>query len=313
VSDGAGATGARPSGEMRAPRAAIHDLGYKRYVGTRRPQSTRWRVIVKNLVATSWRGWWRMKLWIIGAAITTVGIGVPMYIFRNQMFEALMRHGQAMKFADALLPIGFRFFNWFGFILGATVAASQVARDTRAGAFEFYFSRPVRPIDYVLGKVGGTALVMALAIAAGPFLLSLFRVGLSLTSAERVATLEVIPKVLLVGGLASLAYAAVPLAISTLSSRTRITISVWVAFYILFGFIVQGLAFGLRIPSLAALDLSTAVMGTALGLFDVHVPLFRLMPGLAVSMAALVGYIALGIAVLVVRVRLAQRAGLGGG
>ena len=38
------------------PAAAIHDLGYKRYVGTRRPQSTRWRVLVKNVVSTSWRG-----------------------------------------------------------------------------------------------------------------------------------------------------------------------------------------------------------------------------------------------------------------
>lgn len=301
------------AGQARAPQAAIHDLGYKRYVGTRRPQSTRWRVIVKNLVASSWRGWWRMKLWIIGAVITTVGIGVPMYISRNQIFEQMVSHGVAMRWADALLPVAFRFFPWFGFILGATVAASQVARDTRAGAFEFYFSRPVRPIDYVLGKLGGTALIMAAAMAAGPLLLAIFRVALSLTFDERLSTLVVIPKVALVGVLASMAYAAVPLAISSLSNRSRITVAVWVAFYLLFGGIVQGLAFGLHTSGLAALNLPMAVAGTAFGLFDVHVPVFDQVPGLWPSMAALVGYTALAVVVLRVRVGQAERAGLGGG
>ena len=307
------AAGTGTGGAVRAPHAAIHDLGYKRYVGTRRPQSTRWRVIVKNLVASSWRGWWRMKLWIIGAVITTFSIGVPMYIARNKLFEHMVSHGVAMNWADALLPFAFRFFPWFGFILGATVAASQVARDTRAGAFEFYFSRPVRPIDYVLGKLGGTALIMAMALLAGPLLLAIFRVALSLTFDERLSTLVVIPKVVLIGSLASIAYAAVPLAISTLSHRSRITIAVWVAFYLLFGLIVQGLAFGLHVRALGALNLPMAVLGSAFGLFDVKVPLFDQMPGLWPSIAALVGYSALAVAVLLVRVRQAERAGLGGG
>ena len=33
----------------------IHDLGYKRYVGTRRSQGTRWRVIMREQISNGWK------------------------------------------------------------------------------------------------------------------------------------------------------------------------------------------------------------------------------------------------------------------
>src|SRR5690606_16499841 len=150
--------------------------------------------------------------------------------------------------ADALVPFSFQFYSWFAFILGATVAAPQVARDLRAGAFEFYFSRPVRPVDYMLGKVAGIGLVMACALLAGPFLLSLFRVGLSREVDEILPTLAIVPRTALSGAVGAAAFAVVPLAISTLSARPRITVSIWVAFYFLFGGLVEALSHGLGQP-----------------------------------------------------------------
>jgi hypothetical protein len=304
------------AGGERRPAAAIHDLGYKRYVGTRRPQSTRWRVIVKNLVATSWRGWWRMKVWIIGAVLTTVGIGVPMYIAKyisdRPETSDFTRGGTLMSWADALLPMSFQFYSWFGFVLGCTVAAAQVARDLRAGAFEFYFSRPVRPIDYMLGKVGGTVLVMALGVAAGPFVLSLFRVGLSRSSDDLVTTLTMVPRAALVGVVAAMAYAVIPLALSTLSPRPRITISMWVVFYFIYGSIANALAFGLHKADLAVLNVGQAVSGLAYGVFEVTVP-HQPVPSVGASTAALAAYIGVGLVLIHMRVRQAERAGLGGG
>ena len=58
-----------------ARKAAIHDLGYQRYVGTRKPQRTRYQVIVRNLVGMSWQGWWRYKMPLAIAASVTIGIG----------------------------------------------------------------------------------------------------------------------------------------------------------------------------------------------------------------------------------------------
>lgn len=301
-----------PGAEPDGPAAAIFDLGYKRYVGTRRPQSSRWRVIVLNLLATSWRGWWRMKIWIIGAILTTVGIGVPMYISRDRIFEQMVSRGTAINWADALVPMAFQFFQWFAFVLGATIAATQVARDTRAGAFEFYFSRPVRPIDYVLGKLAGTTLIMAMAVAAGPILLALFRVGLSHDFDEVIASLDVVPRAGLVGILAALAYASVALAMSTLSSRSRITVAVWVVFYFMIGGIFEGIAYGTGIGDLAVLNMPKAVVGLAYGVFDVTIR-FQPLPSPEASAAALIAYSVAGIWFLHHRVARAQRAGLGGG
>ena len=49
----------------------IHDLGYKRYVGSRRAVSTRWTVIMRHQIATAWAGWWRYKLWLVAAFLVT--------------------------------------------------------------------------------------------------------------------------------------------------------------------------------------------------------------------------------------------------
>ena len=294
------------------PAAAIHDLGYKRYVGTRRPQKTRWRVLVRNTVATAWRGWWRMKAWVIGAAMNTVVFGVLIYYLKGDLVR---RAGIPVLWSDALLPYSVSFFALFGFLLACTTAAGAVARDLRAGAFEFYFSRPVRPSDYLLGKVAGSVLVVATAMMAGPVLLALFRVGLATEELDQLLeALALVPRMALVGALGSIAFAVVALAFSSLSSRPRITIAMWVAFYFLFGSLWEGIALLVRSPDLAALSVSSAVEGLAFGLVDVRLPGFAPNPpGIAVSYASLLVHTAVGLVILHLRVRRAERAGLGGG
>lgn len=298
------------SASVERPAAAIHDLGYKRYVGTRRPQSTRWRVIVKNVIATSWRGWWRMKMWMIGALLTTVGIGIPMYLLRHEVFRELERKGLMFSWADALVPISFQFYSWVAFILATSLAAGHVARDLRASAFEFYFSRPVRPIDYIAGKVGGLTVVMLFALAAGPVLLALFRVGLSDDVDEVMSTLALVPRTALVGLLGATAYAVVPLAISALVPKPRVTVAIWVGYYFIFSLLVVVLAHQVDAPALRAILLPDAVSGLAFGLYEAQ---GEFLPGVVPSMIGLVGNIAVGLLLLHWRLRWAERAGMGGG
>jgi ABC-2 type transport system permease protein len=298
-----------------APRAAIHDLGYKRYLGTRRAQSSRWRVIVRNQVAVAWRGFWRFKVWALGATMTTVVFAILTYVLRSKPFEALSQQttGSPLTGVDAMLPFAFRFYPWFGFVLGVSVAATVVSRDLGAGAFEFYFSRPVRPIDYVLGKFAGLFLLMACVLAAGPFLLALVRVGVA-EPADMLATLVVVPKALLVGLLSAATYAALPLACGALAGKPRNTIAVWVAFYLVFGGIVAGIAHGTRTPALTALAPPEAVASFAFAVFDVKLTFGGAATAPAwASVAVMLGYTALGLGVTIWRVKQAERAGLGGG
>jgi len=239
-----------------------------------------------------------------------------MYISRDKLFEELARRGMNIRWADALLPFSFQFFTGFAFVMAATAVSGTVARDLRAGAFEFYFSRPVRPLDYMLGKVVGSALVVSTALLAGPLLLSLYRIGLARDLDEVMPALALVPRMALVGAAGTIAFAVVALALSSLSSRPRLTTSLWVAFYLLFGGTARLLSEVLGSDDLSALSLPRAVEGLAYGVFQIHLaalPGFDREPGLAPSYVSLLLYTAAGLIVLHVQVRRAERAGLGGG
>jgi len=67
----------------------IHDLGYKRYVGSRRSIGTRWRVIMRHQIAAAWKGWWRFKPWLIAGILATSVSGGVLYFLSGKMFRAI--------------------------------------------------------------------------------------------------------------------------------------------------------------------------------------------------------------------------------
>ena len=181
--------------------------------------------------------------------------------------------------------------------------------DLRAGAFEFYFSRPVRPIDYVFGKAGGVILLMATALFAGPVLLSLFRLGFAADFEELIDLLPVVPKAMLVGAIATVAYAVVPLAFSAISSKTRHTVAAWAAFYLLGGSVAWAVSQGTGISAIGALDISQSILGLSYAIFDVTL-LRGNVPSLAASLVSLCGYSAVALGFLYWRVVRAESAGM---
>ncbi len=299
---------------MSEREAAIHDLGYQRYAGGRRPQSTRWRVIVRNLLSMSWQGWWRYKLPLASAVLTMVGIAVGIYFSRNELFDAAPGVGEQVRtIADSLIP---RSYSWFGFsalFVGLAVLSGAVSRDLEAGAFEFYFSRPVRPLDYVAGKVGGAFLLLAPILILGPLVLTVYRLGLTGDVDKIVDSLSWIPKAVGVGVLATLAHACVALAFGALTRKARYAVAGYGAFIFMFGYMMSLIAIGANMPALAALNISSAVQGLAMGVFQIDYLFGAAPPPLMPSLAALLGYIALSLAIIVGRVRSAQQAGMGGG
>ena len=254
---------------------AIHDLGYKRYLGTRRPQSTRWRVIVRNQVSTAWKTWWRYKLALGWAVVTFLSVlGVILFMYQNAAFlEPVMKRvgfkGNAYDFLIALFSI--QGFCRAAFLAGLTGAAGAIAADAQVGAFTFYFARPVRPMDYVLGKLGGLFLLMSFLITVPLFALTCVRVGLSTDTDAMIAALPRLGSALLTGTLGALLFAALPLAISSMIAKRSYAIGAWAVWYILIGGIFQGLAFATRTPALAAVDPLSAIQGVGQGFYEVSV------------------------------------------
>src|SRR5690242_15192330 len=110
--------------------STIHDLGYRRYVGTRRPASTRWRVILRASLASAWKTWWRYKAPLILTVIATVTLGIIMYVLQSETFRGLLSAGGAVRVSDALLPMSYGFgLSQIAFFITLTVGASAVAGD----------------------------------------------------------------------------------------------------------------------------------------------------------------------------------------
>jgi ABC-type transport system involved in multi-copper enzyme maturation permease subunit len=290
----------------------IHDLGYKRYVGSRRSFETRWLVIMRHQVATAWRGWWRYKAWLICGVMATAVSGSVLYILSGNMFRALSGiGGQQIKFADGILPLSMTWYCPIGFIVSLTVGATLVAGDVQSGAFTFYFARSVRPRDYVIGKLAGLGLLVALIMLCGPLMLAGLRLGLSDNLDQLIALLPILYKALAVGVLGTLVYAAVPLGFSAVITNRRYALALWAAYYLLIGSIAGGLAYVTR-PELAAIDLGAALKNVMLNLFDARMRGHGVVIPTSAALISILGHSAVAIGLVFWRVRKAQQTGVGG-
>ncbi len=300
---------AAPPPAPRAP-GVIHDLGYARYAGERRPPSTLWRVIMRQHLAHAWKTRWRVKPWILVAALITVVAGGFMYLQTHETIRALEQMGAPVRMLDGALPLAYDFYLKAAFMVTMTVGAATIARDQESGAFTFYFARPVRPLDYVVGKLAGQAVLMAAVFAAGPLALAAFRVGLSASSGEALDQLGLVPRVLVVSGLATVAYAAMPLAVSALSPRRTVALGMWAAYYIV-GVSAVATIGALTWAPLAAIDPATAVNAVAFELFDVQITRAVLPPAWA-AIASLLLQAAAAVAIVAHRVARLAEGSVGG-
>jgi hypothetical protein len=283
-------SGAEPARPAPPARGTIHDLGYKRYVGTRRAPSTRWRVIMREQVANAWKKWWRYKAALGGTVITACVAGGLLFFTTNKVIRSFGSAGNeiALTFADGVVPLSFEFFCRMAFVLSLTLGASIIASDTQSGAFTFYYVRSVRPRDYVLGKLAGYGLLVATLLVVGPVMLTAFRLGMSQDTDELIHLLPMVPKILGIGLLATLAYTSIPLAISALVPNRRYALALWAAYYLVVGSIVGALGTVSDSP-IASLDLQTALRAVTYELFDL-----RILRGQTLGLDATAAVISLG-------------------
>ncbi|MBP6627957.1 MAG: ABC transporter permease subunit [Kofleriaceae bacterium] len=291
------------------PAGTIHDLGYRRYLGTRRPQRTRWRVIARQQLQAAWKGFWRFKLPLLLAVINTVvwivALTTPAFL------KAAVARFTASNADDVILAMSWRYYGTAAFLVSMTVTSGVVAADRASGAFSFYFARPVRARDYILGKLAGLTALAAAILLAGPVVLTLVRLGLHASSDEVLAHAGVLPRVLAIGAMAALAFAAVPLAISALVERRRYAIAVWAAYYLVFGLVATGLGAATGLP-LGALDLSVAMQSLAYDWLDVGLTFGpRVFVAAPWAIASLLGHSLVAVAIVAWRIDAARRAGLG--
>jgi hypothetical protein len=295
----------------------IHDLGYKRYAGPRQAVSMRWRVVMRQQLASAWKTFFRYKAWLSTGVIITCVAGGLMYIatllpdmhaLTNMLTGS---NGKEIALADVPLPFAIGWYCRAAFLASLTVGVGVIANDVRSGAFTFYFARSLRPADYVLGKVTGMWLVMASFTLTGPLLLALMRLTLSSSVDDLIHLLPIVPKALFIGSLSALTFAAVPLAFSALIAHRGYALAAWAAYYVIAGSIAMGIGLT-SAPSVAAFDLLTAIQTIAFWLFDVRpVGSFTPVP-IGAAFISLAIQISVAILIAYVSVARARDSGVGG-
>lgn len=207
--------------------ARIHDLGYRRFEGERRPPSAATVDLALHTIqrVLGLRRQFRHKI----APIIVVALAfVPAVVFVGLaafLPEDLLEEDILPGYAD------YGGIVTFAVVLFASFAAPEaIVTDRRTGMFGLYLAAPLTRTSYTVAKVGAIVAVM-LVITTGPQLLML--VAFSIEGAGPgvpFGTLELLLRILAVGLLTGAVYASVALALSTSTSRRGVASAIVVLF-----------------------------------------------------------------------------------
>jgi ABC-type transport system involved in multi-copper enzyme maturation permease subunit len=212
--------------------------------------------------------------------------------------------------ADAIMFGSYPFFSAWGLLLSVTVAVPAVADDMASGAYQFYFSRPIRPDDYVRGKLLGLFAVIGVTTLAGPLVLAIVRVCLSDELAGAMKTLPLIGRTFMVGLVGTSALVLPAMASAALIGKRMAAQAAYVVYYVVLSSIAISLSQGLHAPGIALLSLVSDIAVVAASLFGV--PGDTGLPpawqgGIAIALIAAGSY-----AIVRAKVRSGASAGIGG-
>ena len=157
----------------------VHDLGYREWLGRRVPRLLRPWVVAKSGIALVWRRkWLRLMILLAWLPLVFPSLGIFAFEFSNtepqlqQTIVLLMRSPLINQpdVADAIVadPDAARHQVWATLILTffrypqaiamvlivGLIAPMMISYDLRSKAYLMYFSRPLTPGEYIIGKTG---------------------------------------------------------------------------------------------------------------------------------------------------------------
>jgi len=214
----------------------IRDLGYKPYEGARLPPSNNSWVMLRQGLARAWASW-LVKIAVFVAIfpplIACLFLGAGRY-FAVQMGQA----EETVDLGSYVLRQMFRAEMWLVVSLVTLGAgAPAIAEDLTFKAFQFYFSKPVTPVQYLAGRVGAVALLLLTISLGGGFMVVLVA-GATATllggddSTAIVTDLSLIAPVAIYSLSLSLFMASSSVAVSCLSPSRALTMSAWLLLFV---------------------------------------------------------------------------------
>lgn len=226
----------------------IFDQGYQHWSGKLSGNAGRWYTITRHGIRVGMKNI-LLRLLVITSWVPAVGLVVMLcewgLLERNSPYADVLKP-MLTPLPEAMLadPRHYRvefwticfhyFFRWqlpFSMLVVLLVGPGLISLDLRFNALPLYFSRPLRRIDYFVGKLGVVGWFLAMVIIFPPVIAYVFGLAFSLDLTIIKDTLPLL--------LASVAYAvvivvsagALILALSSLSRNSRYVALFWIALW----------------------------------------------------------------------------------
>jgi hypothetical protein len=241
----------------------IFDQGYQHWTGPLSGHAWRWLAVARHGVRATLKGravrLMLLVAWLPAIALVTV---LAVWGLLEQQAESVLSFlgrvlprevvAQPREYRSAVWTVAYSFFFKAelacSLFLVLAVGPNLISRDLRFNAFPLYFSRPVRRIDYFLGKLGVIAFFLA-AIAIVPATVAyLLGIGFSLDFGVVRDTHRLLWAGALYGLVVTASAGTFMLALSSLSRRSIYVGLAWAGFCFL-TLMLSGILIGIRIDA----------------------------------------------------------------
>ncbi len=203
----------------------VYEQAYEPWEGDREPAWRRAGAIVEEGLSRGASSTWVWALW----AATLVHVGIRgLMLYNAGQATPMPGQGPSLFTAGFVADTLAYQARWVLLILLAIVASGALSRDINAGAFAFYFSKPITRTGYAIGKVA-PSFVLGLTVTAVPALI-VWVLGLAFVPTDLypdgpyMLGLQILAASVIV----SLAAALVAVALSGLLRSTALAAGAWV-------------------------------------------------------------------------------------
>ncbi len=207
----------------------VRDLGYRPYQGERLPASQNTRVMLRHALRRAW-GSWLVKIALflswVPPVVAIAGIGIRFYI-KSQA-------GDQVPPLDAPTYVhGLYIWQLWLFISLITLGAgaSAIAEDLNFKAFQFYFAKPVTPVQYLISRIGAVS-ILSFSILVVPGTLLLIAISGTIEPELRLESVALILPAVLHAAVISVVLAIASVTVSSFSKSRAFTMSGWILVFL---------------------------------------------------------------------------------
>lgn len=232
----------------------VHDIGYRHWTGDTRDVRTRWWSITRWGVALSTRNWFIRRFFFlpfapliyyvpvflaIGYSTQQGADGELARVWREIVRELLgssvsrgMQADPLQARAAAWSTVFYMFFAYaqsiMVFVVMALVGPPLISRDIRSRSFLIYFSKPIVPGEYILGKAGILVCYVAYVVLLPALLLYAISIGFSPSVGSFLDTWRTIGSILIASAVLAVPVSLLLLALSSIVRNEIYATFAWI-------------------------------------------------------------------------------------